>query len=227
VLSQTHKDIEHIIMDGASTDGTIDIIKSYRYEITKFISEPDNGLYDAMNKGILLATGDVIGLLNSDDFYKDEFVIEKIAKEFAMTKVDCVYGDLQYVSASDVNKIVRYWRSKPYKNGLFQNGWHPAHPTFFVKKEIYQKYGLFNLNFKIAADYELMLRFLEKYKINSSYIPQVLVQMRLGGKSNSSIKNIIKANIESYKAWRINGLSINPFMFIMKPLSKILQFVKK
>ena len=224
VLNQTYQNIEYIIIDGVSTDGTVDIIKSYGDKIDKVISEPDKGIYDAMNKGIKLASGDIIGILNSDDFYANNNIIEKVVKEFEDKKVDSVYGDLVYVNAKDTNKIVRYWKSKPYKKGLFTKGWHPAHPTFFVKKEIYDKYGIFNLDFKIAADYELMLRFLEKYQISNSYIPEIFVKMRLGGESNQSIKNIIKANIESYNAWKINGLYINLFMILLKPLSKLFQY---
>jgi len=224
VLNQTYKNIEYIIIDGVSTDGTVEVIKSYGDKIDKFISEKDNGIYDAMNKGIKLASGDIVGILNSDDFYANNNIIEKVVKEFEDKKVDSVYGDLVYVNAKDTNKIVRYWKSKPYKKGLFTKGWHPAHPTFFVKKEIYDKYGIFNLDFKIAADYELMLRFLEKYQISNSYIPEIFVKMRLGGESNQSIKNIIKANIESYNAWKVNGLYINLFMILLKPLSKLFQY---
>jgi len=224
VLNQTYKNIEYIIIDGASSDGTVEIIKSYGNKISKFISEPDNGIYDAMNKGIALATGDVVGILNSDDFYANNKVLERVVEVFKGCKCDSIYGDLVYVDKNDTDKIVRYWKSKPFNKGLFQKGWHPAHPTFFVKKEIYDKYGLFNLDFKIAADYELMLRFLEKYKISSSYIPEIFVKMRVGGESNKSIRNIIKANIECYKAWQTNGLKINPIVFLTKPLSKIFQF---
>lgn len=181
VLNQTYKNIEYIIIDGGSTDGTIEVIQSYGNKINKFVSERDEGIYDAMNKGIKLATGDVIGILNSDDFYKSNDVLETVAKEFMVKDIDCLYGDLEYVDQSNTSKVVRYWKSKPYRKGLFQKGWHPPHPTFFVKREIYHKYGMFNTNFKIAADYELMLRFLEKYQIKSSYIPKVLVSMRLGG----------------------------------------------
>ena len=145
---------------------------------------------------------------------------------FEEQKVDSVYGDLVYVNAKNTDKIVRYWKSKPFKEGLFKKGWHPAHPTFFVRKEVYNKCGLFNLNFKIAADYELMLRFLEKCKISSSYIPEIFVKMRVGGESNQSIKNIIKANIESYKAWKANDLKIHPFRMFAKPLSKVFQYFK-
>ena len=227
VLNQTYTNIEYIIIDGASTDGTVEVIKSYEDKISKFISEPDKGIYDAMNKGIKLATGDIVGILNSDDFYNSDNIIEKIVNEFKTKNIDTVYGDLVYVDAKDTNKIIRYWKSKPFKEVLFQKGWHPAHPSFFVKKEIYDKYGVFNLNFKIAADYEIMLRFLEKYKISSSYISEIFVKMRVSGESNQSIKNIIKANIESYKSWKVNNLYINPIKFLLKPLSKIIQFIKK
>ena len=227
VLNQTYKNIEYIIVDGGSTDGTVNIIKNYEDKIDKFISEKDNGIYDAMNKGIKLASGDIVGILNSDDFYASNNIIEKVVNEFIEKKVDSVYGDLVYVDAKNTDKIVRYWRSKPFKEGLFKKGWHPPHPTFFVRKEIYNKCGLFNLNFKIAADYELMLRFLEKCKISSSYIPQVLVKMRIGGESNKNIKNIIKANIECLKAWEVNDLTVNYFLFFIKPISKILQFRRR
>jgi glycosyltransferase involved in cell wall biosynthesis len=227
VLNQTYKNIEYIIIDGGSIDGTVDIIKSYGNKIDKFISEPDNGIYDAMNKGIKLSRGDIVGILNSDDFYAFNNVLEIVINEFKSKNVDCLYGDLEYVDSKNINKVIRYWKSKPYKEGFFQKGWHPPHPTFFVKRECYEKYGLFNLDFKIAADYELMLRFLEKYKLKSSYIPKTIVKMRIGGESNKSLSNIIKANIESYKAWKVNDLYINPFMLSLKPLSKILQFFNR
>lgn len=226
VLSQTYKNIEYIIVDGGSTDGTVEIVRSYGNKISKFISEKDNGLYDAMNKGIRLATGDIVGILNSDDFYKSNDVLELVVNEFMSKDIDCLYGDLEYVDANDTDKVIRYWKSKPFHVGLFQKGWHPAHPTFYVKRECYEKYGLFNFDFKIAADYEIMLRFLERYKLKSSYVNKTFVKMRVGGESNRSLKNIIKANIESYKAWKVNGLNINPVMLLLKPLSKVLQFFR-
>ena len=226
VLNQSYKDIEYIIIDGASTDGTIEIVQSYGDKI-KFISEKDNGLYDAMNKGIRMATGDVVGILNSDDFYASDKILQIVADEFLKGNIDSVYANLEYIDANDPKRVIRYWRSKKYQEGLFRSGWHPAHPTFFVKKEIYEKYGVFDLSFKIAADYELMLRFFEKCKITSSYVDEVFVKMRIGGESNRSIKNIIKANMESYKAWKANGLYINPLRFLLKPFSKIIQFIKK
>ena len=226
VLNQSYKDIEYIVIDGASTDGTIAILQSYGDKI-KFISEKDNGLYDAMNKGIRMATGDVVGILNSDDFYASNKILQIVADEFLKGNIDSVYANLEYIDANDPKRVIRYWRSKKYQEGLFRSGWHPAHPTFFVKKEIYEKYGVFDLSFKIAADYELMLRFFEKYKIISSYVDEVFVKMRIGGESNKSIKNIIKANMESYRECQANGLYINPLRFLLKPFSKIIQFIKK
>jgi glycosyltransferase involved in cell wall biosynthesis len=178
VLAQSYKDIEYIIVNGKSTDNTLDIVNKYRDKISNIISEPDKGIYDAMNKGIRLATGDIVGILNSDDLYVDSKVISKIVKNIEKNKADCCWGNLVYVDKSDTNKIIRNWKSCEYKESLFKVGWAPPHPTFFVKKWIYEKYGLFDLNFPISADYEIMLRFLEKYKIKSCYIPEILVKMR-------------------------------------------------
>ncbi len=224
---QSYDNVEHIIIDGGSTDNTLGVIQSLPSRVSQVISEQDNGIYDAMNKGIKLATGDVIGILNSDDFYKSNDILEIVAREFMDNNIDCLYADLEYVSAENPMKVVRYWKSKSYKNGMFQKGWHPAHPTFFIKRECYKKYGSFNLDFRIAADYEIMLRFLEKYKLKSSYINKTFVCMRVGGESNRNILNIIKANIESYNAWKVNGLWISPVVFLLKPLSKVLQFIRK
>jgi glycosyltransferase len=227
VLDQSYPNIEYIVVDGGSTDGTVEIINKYKDRITKFISEPDRGVYDGMNKGIKLAIGDIIGILNSDDIYFDDKVIEKVVEKMRDKNIDVCWGDLVYVDKNNMEKIIRYWKSSEHKEGNFKNGWMPPHPTFFVKKWVYEKYGFFNLDFPIAADYELMLRFLGKYKVKSCYIPQVLVKMRIGGKSNKSIKNIIKTNIDCYKAWRINGLKINFLRIFLKPLSKIPQYFKK
>lgn len=227
VLGQTYNNIEYIIIDGGSTDGTIDIIKKYKNRIAKFISEPDKGIYDAMNKGIKMATGEIIGILNSDDFYANERVIEEVFNAISEKKADISWGDLVYVDQKNVDKIIRYWKSSEYKKDLFKRGWLPPHPTFFVKKWVYQKYGVFRLEFPISADYEIMLRFLERYKIKSCYVPKILVKMRIGGESNKSIINIAKANIECYKAWGVNNLKINFLRIFLKPLSKIPQYFKK
>ena len=224
ILEQSYEDIEYIIVDGGSTDGSLEVIEKYKDKISKFISEKDNGIYDGMNKGIKMATGEIVGILNSDDFYASNNVIEKVVKTFEKGNCDCLWGDLVYVDYKGTDRIMRNWKSSEYKKGQFRRGWMPPHPTFFVKKWVYEKYGLFNLDFSIAADYELMLRFLERYKVKSCYIPQVLVKMRAGGQSNKSIKNIVKANIECYKSWRVNGLKINPLIFLIKPISKVFQF---
>ena len=226
VLSQEYSDIEHIVVDGKSTDNTLDIIKRYEKKISKIISEPDRGVYDAMNKGINLATGEIVGILNSDDFYASDTAIVKVAEMINKRNADCCWGDLLYVDKKDKNKIIREWNSSEFKKGKFQKGWMPPHPTFFVRRKIYKKYGKFNLNFPISADYELMLRFLEKYKIKSCYVPQILVKMRIGGQSNKNLFNIIKGNVECYKAYKINGLKINFLRIFLKPLSKISQYLK-
>lgn len=226
VISQDYKDIEYILVDGLSKDNTINIVKSYGEKITKFISEKDKGLYDAMNKGIELATGDIIGILNSDDFYANNQVISKIVHAF-QSEVDGVYADLVYVSSNDKTKITRTWKSGEYKPGAFLKGWMPPHPTFFVQKSVYNQFGKFTDKLRSAADYELMLRFIHKHKIKIAYLPEVTVHMRAGGTSNSSLKNRLKANREDKLAWKMNDLKPSTLTFIRKPLSKITQFFKK
>ena len=215
--------VEHIIIDGGSTDTTLEIV-SYYPQITKIISEPDRGIYDAMNKGIALANCEVIGILNSDDFYADEHVLEKVSAAFADPAIDTCYADLDYVAADDTTKVTRRWKSGTYRKKSFYWGWMPPHPTFFVRSSIYEKYGMFNLSLGSAADYELMLRFLVKHKITSVYIPDVLVKMRSGGVSNSSLRNRLKANRMDRRAWEINGLKPYPWTICMKPLRKLGQF---
>ncbi len=215
---------EHIIIDGASTDGTFDIIAKYRSSIAKVISEPDKGIYDALNKGIRLASGDVIGILHGDDFYAHEKVLETVVNAFQKQNVDSCYGDLLYVYKNDIDKVIRYWKAYEYHHGKFKYGWMPPHPTFFVKREIYEKYGLFNTDFRIAADYELMLRFLEKHRISTYYIPEVLIKMRLGGASNRSLKNLLIKSSEDYKAWKVNNLNGGFYTILLKNFTKIPQF---
>jgi len=224
VLSQTQPDIEYIVVDGVSTDGTLTIIEKYKDRIAKFVSEKDKGLYDALNKGIDMATGDVIGILHSDDFYISNEVIKKYADLFTKENSDAAYSDLYYVDKDDTSKIIRKWKSGSYRPGAFVNGWMPPHPAFFVKKEIYQRLGKFNLQFKSAADYELMLRFIHKHHIRLSYLPEYTVKMRVGGKSNASVQNRINANLEDRKAWEVNGLKPRFYTLYLKPLRKIFQF---
>ena len=227
VLGQNYENIEYIIIDGGSTDGTLKIVNNYKNRIDKVISGPDQGVFDAMNKGIGVARGNIIGILNSDDLYNRKDVIKIIVERIRKTCVDVCWGDLAYVKRNNLDKIVRYWKSSSYKEGKFQNGWMPPHPTFFVKKEIYKKYGMFNLNFSISADYELMLRFLEKYKISSCYINEVLVKMRIGGRSNKNLLSLIKGNFECYQSWKVNELNINPLRVLLKPFNKIPQYFSK
>ncbi len=226
VLSQTYTNIEYIIVDGKSSDNTLDIVSNYKTNIAKVVSEKDNGLYDAINKGINLSTGEIVAILNSDDFYQDEQVIEDIVKLFEKEQLDACYADLVYVDKLDTQKVTRLWKSGYYKKGMFFKGWMPPHPTFFVQKAIYEKFGTFNLTLKSAADYEIMLRFIHKHNIKLGYLPRVIVRMREGGISNITLKNRIKANREDKKAWIINDLKPKPFTLIFKPLSKIGQFFK-
>lgn len=228
VLSQTYPNIEYIVIDGASTDGTLAIIRRYEDKISKIISEEDKGVYDAMNKGLRIASGDVIGFLNSDDLYFDNKIIEKVASIFKKYSVDSLYGDLIYVDRNSPDKIVRYWKSSNFAPGSFLKGWHPPHPTFFVRKKIYERYDCFNLDLRVSSDFELMLRFLERYKISTYYLPEILVKMRIGGQSNNSIKNIIQGNVNIIKAFEINGIKVNKFKYLfLRLFPKVKQFIKK
>ena len=225
VLNQSYTNIEYIVVDGGSTDGTLDIINRYKAQLGKIISEKDNGIYDAINKGIDLATGDIIGILHSDDFYMNSTVIEKIASTFNQNQCDGLYANLYYVDKDDTNKIKRKWNSGNYSEGAFLNGWMPPHPTFFVKKEMYTKFGKYNLQFATAADYELMLRFIHKHKIKLAYLNEFIVKMRVGGKSNNALKSRVTANLDDRKAWEMNGLKPRFYTLYLKPLRKILQFL--
>ena len=224
VINQDYSDTEYIIVDGASTDKTPAIINQYKNKISKIISGKDGGIYYALNKGLSLATGDVIGFLHSDDIYSHNSVLSLVADAINRNNADSVYADLQYVKRNNINKVIRYWRAGSYEDGLFLKGWMPPHPTFFVKKKCYEQYGNFNTVLKSAADYELMLRFLHKHKISTAYIPEVLVKMRQGGQSNVSLMNRLKANREDRMAWELNELKPSLFTTFVKPLRKISQF---
>jgi glycosyltransferase involved in cell wall biosynthesis len=212
VAKQTHPDIEHLVMDGASVDGTIELVRANGCAHVRLISEPDHGMYDAMNKGIEMAAGEIIGFLNSDDYLRDAQVLARIASAFESPGVEACYGDLVYVDPIDGN-MVRYWKSRLFKKGDFAKGWCPAHPTFYVRRSVFQRMGCFDLSYRLGSDVELMMRFLERGGIVSSYIPGVLVCMRTGGVSNQSWKNIVIQNQEIYKALRNNGLSFSPWVF--------------
>ncbi len=226
VLSQTYDNIEYIVVDGASTDGTVNIIKQYKNKISTFISEPDKGIYDGLNKGIELATGDVIGFLHSDDLYQHNRVIETVAQTFKDKQVDSVYGDLTYVSKNDTSNVVRFWKSGSFSIKKLSRGWMPPHPTFFVKRKIYEKANAFDTSFNISADYDIILRFLGKYLISTYYIPEVLIKMRVGGESNKNLKNLFKKSKEDIRAMKKNGIG-HPSSIILKNISKIPQFLMK
>lgn len=225
VGSQDHADIEHIIIDGRSTDGTLDIVAGFPHVCT-ILSEKDGGIYDAMNKGIRLATGDVIGILNSDDIYVGPQVLSAVHRAFSDPAVMTVYADLQYVHPDDVDRIQRTWITGPFEKSKFYYGWMPPHPTFFVRREVYERAGVFNTELRSAADYELMLRILMKYEFPAHYIPRVIVKMRAGGVSNASLRNRIRANREDRLAWKLNGLKPYFFTLYLKPLRKVTQFIK-
>jgi glycosyltransferase len=226
VLSQ-RADIEHIIIDGQSSDGTLRIINEYAPHVAKIISEPDRGIYDALNKGIAVSTGEVIGILHADDFFASWETLARISEIFEKTSVESCYGDLVYVDFHDTSRIIRYWKSNEFKINRFYHGWMPPHPTFFARRSVYEKYGGFNLNLGTAADYELMLRLLLRHRVSTVYLPEVITFMRIGGASNASLLNRLRANFYDRKAWRINGLKPYPWTLALKPLRKIGQFVFK
>lgn len=243
IASQTYP-AEHIIIDGASTDGTLEIISRLTPHPSRLISEKDNGIYDAMNKGIALATGDVIGILNADDFYASPDVLARVSQAFEDPAVMCCYGDLEYVSVADEGReereqggiqnptsniqhfnVVRYWKSGMFTHRSFNRGWMPPHPTFFVRRSVYERFGTFRLDMGSAADYELMLRLLLKERIQAVYIPEVLVRMRVGGASNETLTARMKANRMDRRAWEVNGLKPYPWTLVMKPLRKVGQYL--
>lgn len=215
---------EHLIIDGCSTDKTLMITGKHAGHALQIVSEPDNGIYDAMNKGIQKTTGDVIGILNADDFYASPCVLEDVVDVFQDRSVDACFGDLCYVDYDDTDKTVRYWRSNHFEYRKFYWGWMPPHPTFFVRRSAYERFGLFNLSLGSAADYELMLRFLVRHRLHTVYIPKVLVKMRTGGISNAGLKNRLRANRMDRKAWAVNHLRPYPWTLTMKPLRKIGQW---
>lgn len=226
IREQQYPATEHIIVDGLSADNTLEIINEFPH-VAKVISEKDEGIYDAMNKGIAACNGEVIGILNSDDIYSSKFVLSKIAAIFENGEVDVCYADLQYVQQHDLNKVIRTWKSGYYKPGLFHLGWMPPHPTVFVRRRVYETTGYFNTSLKSAADYELMLRIFVKHKFNIHYLPEFIVKMRAGGISNASFAHRILANKEDRRAWKINDLRPGFFTLYLKPIRKITQFLKR
>ena len=224
ILQQTHQDWELIIEDGLSQDDTLSIVREYEPRCQgrmRIFSEKDNGLYDAMNRGIARATGDVIGILNSDDFYHDEHVLEDINRAMENQPIDCVYGDLKFVQAGNTHRVVRIWKGSQHENGAFLSGWHPAHPTFYARRKCFEKYGTFDTRFAVSADFELMLRFIEVEGIRNRYIPRYFVKMRIGGESTGSLRNILKGNRGILRALREHGFKPSTFFVLRRMLPKV------
>lgn len=227
VASQTWRDFEHIVIDGASTDGTRELLEGHRDRLSVLVSEPDGGLYEAMNKGMALAKGDYVGFLNSDDVFADDQALAHIAEALAPGDVDACYGDLVYVDDADPSRVVRWWRSQPYVPGLVAKGWMPAHPTFYVRRDILQAEGGFDTRYRLQSDYDLMLRLFERRGIRSRYIPAILVRMRMGGATNRSVANVVRGNLEAWHAWRRWGFGWSPWFIVRKVASRLPQFVRR
>ncbi len=224
VVNQSYPHIEHIVVDAASTDNTIAIVKEYGSRIAKFISEKDNGMYDAINKGMAMATGDIIGILNSDDILASKEVVAAIVKCFEESRVDSLYGDLIYVDQRNTRKVIRYWKGLPYRRFRFNYGWMPAHPTFYFRAELLHELGGYESHYFTAADYELMARYLYKHRISSKYLPMLIVKMRVGGQSNRNISSRLRANRRDYLAMKVNNIPFPHIASILKPLIKLRQF---
>ncbi|MFI5162332.1 MAG: glycosyltransferase family 2 protein [Sphingobacteriales bacterium] len=222
VARQKFNNIQHIVIDGGSTDGTLQNIEKYRDKLSLVISEPDSGIYDAMNKGIGLADGDIIGTLNADDYLADDDILNDVANSFMQQNVHILYGNLDFIDPN--GKIVRKWRSGEYKSGKFNWGWMPPHPTFYCKRDLFKKLGGYKLDYGSAADYELMLRFIHANKTNAFYLDKVLIKMFIGGVSNKSLTNRVKALLNDLKAMRNNDILFPFVTVIFKPLRKIMQF---
>ena len=222
---QTYTDIEHLVIDGGSKDGTVEIVHGHANGKIRLISESDEGIYDAMNKGLALATGEIVGFLNSDDFYEDASVLDRVAATFQDPAVEACYADLVYVT-QDNSRVVRCWKSKPFAKGDFAKGWCPAHPTFYVRRSVIERLGLFDLSYKMGGDVEFMMRYLERGQVRTVYIPHVLVRMRVGGASNHSLKNIIQQNKVIFLALRKNGVPFSRMWFaVNKLVNRLNQFV--
>lgn len=226
VLSQSYKNIEYVIIDGNSKDNTVNLINDYKDQLGYFVSEKDKGLYDAMNKGIKACKGDVIGILNSDDLYQDSDVLTNVMEQFDNDpELDILYGDLVYVKSDDTNKVVRNWKSKSFYSDFFENGNVPPHPALFVRSKVYKEAGLFDLQYKLAADYELMLRMFKKHNFKSKYINRLIIKMRLGGATNQSFANIVNQNKEVLKAWKNNDLQAPFYLMPLRIFKRLIQFI--
>ena len=227
VLRQTNKDFEYLIIDGGSTDETIDIVKSYESEFSgrlKWVSEKDQGIYDAMNKGIKMASGDVVGILNSDDYFTSDDILQTVADAFKCQEIDAIYGDIHFIRDGNPQKCVRYYSSRMFRPFWLRFGFMPAHPSFYCKREIFDKAGLYSLDYKIGADYEMMVRLFKRLKIKTLYVNKDFVTMRTGGASNTNVRSRLTLIEEDVKACRENGIYTNRFFIMLKFLYKIFEF---
>ena len=227
IQAQTYANVEHIVVDGASTDGTLEILQAHRSGITRLISERDQGLYFAMNKGIAAATGDYLGFLNSDDVYHHDHALEAVANALRTNPADAAHADLVYVGRDDPSRVIRYWRSKPYAPGMFEAGWHPAHPTLFVRTSLLREIGGFDTRYRYHADFDLMVRLFVEREITSIYIPEILVRMRTGGQSTRSICNIYWGNRESWEIARRARIARTPLWVVRKLGYRVWQFFRR
>ncbi|RST85165.1 glycosyltransferase [Aquibium carbonis] len=223
VRAQTWPDVEHVVIDGASTDGTLGAIEGVRHDAMRLVSEPDKGIYDALNKGVALACGDVVGLMHSDDFFAHDQVLAKVAAAFETPGVLAVYGDLDYVSAADESRVVRRWRSGSFSREKLARGWMPPHPALYLRREVFERHGAYDTSYRIAADYDAILRYFSRENLHPAYIPDVLVKMRLGGESNRSLGNLLRKSREDYRALRANGVGGGAAL-LMKNVGKVGQF---
>lgn len=213
VSQQNYLARKHIVVDGGSNDGTVSVLRQWSKTGLQFVSQPDHGIYHAMNKALALSMGDVVGFLNADDLFATDSVLGLVAAAFEDSSVQICYGDLQYVSARNTAKLIRHWKSGPFDPGSFVSGWVPPHPTFFARKSVYERYGGFDESYEVSADAELMMRFMERHRLKAAYIPEVLVKMRIGGVSNRSARNVLKGNANILRALRANGLPANPLRY--------------
>lgn len=227
VAAQTHPDIEHIVVDGGSTDGTLSVVRDHGQRVARLVSEADRGIYDAMNKGLALATGDVVGFLNSDDLFDNEHTIAHLARALDAAAIDAAFGDLVFVAPNNVQKVVRYWRSRNHRKGACAHGWMPPHPTFYVRREVLLRNGGFCLDFRLQADFELSLRLFEIQRIRATYLPEVLVRMRMGGATTGSLRNIVRGNMEAALACRRNGFPGGLQFIARKMSSRLPQFLDR
>lgn len=227
VVMQDHRDIEHIVVDGGSTDGTMSKVERYREVLAHVVSERDKGVYDAMNKGLRLATGEMVAFVNAGDMIARRDVLSAMVKEFERNDADVIYGDALMVDPEDITKVKRFWKGGDYDRENFRKGWMPPHLGTYIRRSAYQRFGHFREDLKVSADYELMFRFLYKHRLRARYVPRVLVRFRLGGVSNRSLAHVWRANLEVFKAWKLNGEQVSPLIVVRKPISKLWQYLKR